>query len=498
MRRVTAVAGLAVTLLASACGTTVQVAHSSAGPEGLGLGQTPTGSAVQPLQPQGVNPRPVAGGSTDGGQSTELATGSVAASRGGAPVSSAAPAASAGVRGVTASTITVGIPLPSDTSAVATSMGIQGAGTIAPQDMVAAVTRDVNKSGGVLGRKLVVYEHSYSAAQYISNQAQVDAAICTDFSQDHHVFAVMFDLVDAYVRQCTRTMGSPLFLVGGLSSFFPASDYTGSFLYGPTAITADRLAHLFVQSLMARDFTQKWNITAGGPGVNPTRLGLIHADNPDQNAYYADVAKELAKYGVKFTDTATYDSNVQAGLAATQSAVLRFRADGITHVFGASAFFLQDAESQKYYPRYAYLPGLGQLGVANSPSDQLNGALTVGWSPVSDVPANKDPGDTPGAKHCRAVMNAGGMSTDSRSDLKTMYEVCDAIYSFRAALTAGRVASVAGLRTGFEAMGSSFPTALTFNAVLGTAHHYGVDSVRDMAYNTACKCLEYTSRTNRS
>jgi hypothetical protein len=79
-----------------------------------------------------------------------------------------------------------------------------------------------------------------------------------------------------------------------------------------------------------------------------------------------------------------------------------------------------------------------------------------------------------------------------------MYAVCDAVYSFQAALTAGQQPSVPGLRRGYEALGTSFRTALTFTGVFGPGRHYGVSSVRDMAFDSECSCLKYTSRTNRS
>ena len=440
------------------------------------------------------------------GQSGSAGPGAVTSASGGGPgstsLSGSGSAADAGTaRGVTAAAITVGIPLPSDTTAVANALGIKGAGTVPPQDMVAAVINDINRSGGVLGRKLVDSEHSYSIATYTSNPAQTDAEICSDYRDDHKVFSIIFNVVDDYLRQCAAAMGSPFVIANGNQAYLPAADYQangGNFLFGPTAITAERLAHLFVQSLMARSFTRSWNILSGGPGATPSRLGVIHVDTPDQDAYYADIGKELARYGLKFTDTFTYSRDLNDAVSGTQSAVLKFKADGITHVFGASAVFMDDAESQKYYPRYAYLPGLGALGAQNVPADEMNGALTVGWAPAIDVAAQQDPGDTPGARHCRAVMTKAGLSVSNRSDLETMYSICDALYMFRAALDAGGSPTAHALQTGFESLGTSFPTALSFNAHLGPARHYGIDSVRDVAWDSNCGCLKYTSRTNRS
>ena len=493
---------LALPLALTACGTTVHLTGAATSSQsgldlGTGLGQGQGGPSTPTASGGTATP------GTPGSTASASAPGSGNSGSLSGPGSPSAPTTGISVpkaRGVTASTITLGIAVATGTDALASSLGISGAGSVPTQDVVKAVVADVNKSGGVLGRKLDVYVHTFDAAKAVANPEQTIAEICTDFRDDHKVFAVMFDVTLPSLRQCLATMGSPLIVLNGYT-IMPASAYAehgGSFMYGPDSITTGRLAELFVQSLMARSFTEKWNTTAGGPGALPVKLGVIHVDTPDQNALYADYATELAKRGLKFADTVTYTQNADAALAATQNAVLKFRADGITHVFGASAFFLRAAESQGYRPRYAYLPSLGTIGTDNSPSAQLKGALTVGWSPVSDVPAAQYPGDTSAAKRCRAVMKGANLSTSNRTDIQTMFAVCDAIYSVRAALTTGQVASVAGLRQGFEALGTGFGTALTFAALLGPNHHYGVDSVRDMAWDSQCSCLKYTSTTNRS
>ncbi|MCW2573251.1 MAG: hypothetical protein JWO88_3309 [Frankiales bacterium] len=401
---------------------------------------------------------------------------------------------------MTATTLTIGAAIPTGTGSVADAFGIKGAGSVAEEQMWKAVVTDVNKSGGVLGRKLVLYNHSVDFASYVANPEKTYGEVCADFKDDHKVFAAFLYIGDPSLRSCFAKMGTPMMLYGAFTTI-PEAAYSangGSYLYGPNSITHERLARLFVQSLMANSFTAKWDTVNGGPGLEPVKLGLIHADTPDQNNLYAAYTRELAKYGWKFAETITYSGSASDALAATQGAVLKMKSDGITHVFGASAFFLRDAENQHYRPRYAYLPGLGALGTANSPAEQLKGAQTVGWAPMQDVDAPQDPGAMPGAARCNAVMRAAGVTSSNRQDLKLMYAVCDAVYSFQAALTAGRVASVPGLRRGYEALGTSFRTALTFTGVFGPGRHYGVSSVRDMAFDSECSCLKYTSRTNRS
>jgi hypothetical protein len=503
MHRALAGTGLALTLAVSACGTTVPLTQTVSGTQSGsgsldGLGQVPSGASAPTYRPQaGGSPASVAGSGGTSGTTGVVPSGTTGLGTTGTTGSTTVALGPAG-RGVTDTTLTIGAAIATGTEGVADAFGISGAGTVSEQAAWNAVIKDVNKTGGVLGRTLKLYVHPVDLATFVANPEQTYAEACADFRDDHKVFAAMVSISAASLRACLANMGSPLVVYdANVGSIVPAaafSEHGGSYLYVPNGITSERLAELFVKSLMARSFTQKWDTANGAPGVAPVKLGLIHADSPDENLKYAAYARELAKYGLRFSDTVTYAQDASAALATTQSAVLKFASEGITHVFGASAFFLRDAESQHYRPRYAYLPALGAFGAENSPAEQLNGAMTVGWAPTIDVNTAQDPGDTPGAAHCRSVMKAAGITPGNRQDLGLMYSVCDAVYAFRAALTAGQTPSVYGLRRGYEALGTRFGPALTFNNFLAPNHHYGVDAVRDVAWDTPCGCFTYTRR----
>jgi hypothetical protein len=483
----------------AACGTTVPLTRQVAeGPAAAGLGRSETGSG-QPTA-GGLAGGATLPGSAGQGVAGPANSGSAGTDGDGSPRTDGTTAPLVTGRGVTATTITIGIVLPTGAEALASAFGINAATSVNPEVAVEALVKDVNAHGGVAGRRLTVYVHHYDAASYVSNPAQTIAEICADFRDDHKVFAVAFDLVNADVRACLARMGSPL-LVGGISAVMPSAAYQaygGSYLFGTVSITAERLAALLVASLWERGFFGRWNTTTGeAGGVAPAKIGVIHPDSVDSNVLYASIGKELAGHGLRISDTVTYSPNVQAGLAASQSAVLKFRSEGVTHVFGASTWFLQYAESQGYRPRYVFQPGLGQLGVDNSPANQMRGAMTVGWAPTADVRAEDAPKQTPTESRCRAVMRKAGQTGSSQNDLRTMYTLCDVFYAFQAALPAGHAPTVGGLRLGYEALGS-FSTALTFGARFGPLRHAGVDAVRDMSYLADCGCLRYVSRTNRS
>lgn len=493
------VAGVALTL--AACGTTVPDGQFVA----IEAGVAPDGTTQVVVGGPGLD---------ETSPDTTQATGS-SADPGGPAITVAAasdspttqptaqpgsPAPTGPARGVTDSVIKIGVTAPSDEGSLAGSLGVAGGSSVSVQAMTNAVLADINSSGGIVGRKVEVLVHEYDVNAALADPARAFGAVCSDFRDDRPVFAIISSTSTNDLVRCSADMGSPLFLAGA-GQILPASDYAiggGSYLYAPNAITSNRMADLFVQSLIGRSFFEKWNISSGKVGNQPVELGLIHADTPGANAMYASYADELAKNGLSFAETVTYGGEIQAAISATQSAILKFRSAGVTHVFGASAFFLRFADAQGYKPRYAYLPGLGQIGVENSPASQLNGAMTVGWSPISDVPIAHAPAESTGAQKCRSVMEAAGLATTERADRAAMYATCDSLYAMRDALAASGQVSVAGLRTGYESLGTGFSPALTFPTTFGPNKHSGIDSVRDMGYFKSCACFQYTASDNRT
>lgn len=526
MRRLLSCLVITASLALTACGSTVQQSDTSLqGQGGLAApGQDPgaalgtPGSLDAPAGGTGGLPTDTTGGTGgtsgngglpaggtggtggNGGATTPSDPNSTGGNGGGNGGGSGGGGGAPG-RGVTADSISIGIPVETGTQAAADAFGVSGASTASQEAIYKAVLSDVNKSGGVLGRKLTPAFHPFDVGAAVANPNQTVAEICADYATDRPVLAVVFGIANAGLRECTAKMGSPLLLTNSTASVVGQAEYAkngGNFLYGVNSITAERQADLFVDSLLDRKFDATWNTATGGPGALPVKMAVIHVDTPEQNALYAAYEKALKARGYSFAEKVTYPQNATSALASTQSAVLRFRGAGITHVFGASVFYLLAAEAQGYRPRYAYIPGLGQLGVSNAPARQMNGAMTVGWAPTTDVGAAKDPGANPGAARCMAAMKAGGLSTGKRGDLPAMYNACDVVYSMVAALKAGGSPNVAGLRAGFESMGSSFKPALTFRTSLSPSSHSGINSVRDMAYDSGCKCLVYTSNKDRS
>jgi hypothetical protein len=191
--------------------------------------------------------------------------------------------------------------------------------------------------------------------------------------------------------------------------------------------------------------------------------------------------------------------------AQVSSAVLKFRQAGVEHVIitdsggGLTLLFLNNAESQHYYPRYGGDTNNGfqaLLAAGALPKDQLNGTMGLGWVPGFDVPgaANADNGPYSNAarRHCIQLMHAHGQSfSDPNAELVAL-TTCDQLYFIQDTLNAAPVPTRAGYLDAVNALGSRFVSGETFRTLFGADHHAGVASYRDWMYVAGCSCMHYT------
>jgi hypothetical protein len=487
--------GLAAALLLAGCGTTVPLTSTtSLGPADLGVPGQVAAPTAAPDRSTGAGV--VVPGTPSG--TAAAAPRATAGSGGGAvPLPSLAPRTSG--RGYTATTLTVGIVVITGTDSAASAFGVSGADAGDLGQQFAVVQKYVNAHGGVAGRRLDLVRYDVDLVSALNNPDQAAAAVCAAFTEDRKVFAVLLPLPTSQQRVCLAKAQTPMIEADSYTVGQPEYDRYPELLFGPGRITTDRLVQLLVSSLKERSFFTGWDTAKGAPGQAPVKIGMLYAENPE--ATYTAMAEKraLAAIGLKVDDTVTYSSSVQAGLSATQNAILKFKAEGITHVLGASAFFLQGAENQRYRPRYVLPPGVGQLYADNAPAAQLAGSMTVGWQPANDVDAAQDPGDvSPSETLCKKLMKDAGQSYSSRPALASMTSVCDVVFFLRDALAGQSNPTNALLRQGAEALGSAWQSAETFVSRFTSTQHASASAVRDQAFDPACSCVRYTSRANRT
>jgi hypothetical protein len=395
-------------------------------------------------------------------------------------------------RGFTAREIRIGYGFSDDARAVQDSLRVKGIDQGDIRAQMTAVAKEINREGGILGRRIVLRGHNISTAELLRDANAVQQQACTAWSEDHIVFAVANPYTSGgNLRDCLRKHNTPLVVSG---ERVPQAEYDKrpTLLYQPGFMTTERYYRLWTARLVAQQYFTGWDVNRGDPGTAPVKIGYLGPDVPESRHWLVVIKRELARYGRKISSQVLYPATADGVAAASQNAVLRFRSEGITHVFGAALFFFQAADSQGYYPRHAITLPANDFAGAVSP-DQLHGAIGAGLNPAVDVDAARDPGrlnrsDT----RCRAIMERAGLDTRSdRTTLWAMQVACDSLFVLRDALTASGVLTVPSLSGGVASLGSRFESAQTFRSFFGARRFASATAMRDFAYGDPCRCFAY-------
>jgi hypothetical protein len=508
-------AAAACLLLVVGCGSTVQnrgTLTASQGGGGLTApdGLTTTGSGAGEIggsdslgSTTGVT-GPAATGGDSSGPAKAGAAAAGSAPQAGSGATTPAVTGSATGRGFTQTTVAIGVGTADDYNGVANSFDIKGVGYEGdPKLWMQAVADDLNRHGGLQGRKIVIVKHDYDTVQLLNDPASAHQAACATWTEDHPVFAVLLAglLVDDTLLGCLAKANTPLIQVGaGLD--YPlhyAKTYVQFPLYFNLAqMVGERYDRVAIGRLVARKFFAPWDTRTGRPGAaaTPTKVGLIGFDDRDGAIQLANWKKELASHGLRDPSTIQCPRPLTNKISCEQSAVLRFATDGVTHVFGADTVFMNNAESQNYHPRY-FIAVSARAFAANVSSSQLNGAMGEGYIPSNDVDTSEYPGDpTPATAYCKKVMKAAGQASADPSTLLLQLSVCDEFYFTKAAIDRAGVLGVSALRAGLEGLGSGEQSALTWTSFLGPREHASAAALRDLVYRSDLSRFTYVSRAN--
>jgi hypothetical protein len=511
---------LAGALATAACGSTVQTTGGDAlvgggtvpgaaelGGDGLsapgaaGPGGTATTGGGTDVLPgtggTGAGGGTGSAGGTGSGTTTTTGSGPTAAGAPGSGTSTTGGASGAVGPGVTATSIALGLPYCNDCAAGNAALGAGGEDPGDTRRYYQAALDDVNARGGVLGRKLVPVFHQISVSDDIDASAQ---AACETFTQDNKVLimaAVRGDISFA----CGQKAG---ILVNGAGGIGPVYDKYPN-LFAPASIRLERLFEVTVKSMVQAGWHKpepKW--PAG-------KIGLITWDDNDyrfamKNGYLKGMAAtglkdELVRYiAVPQNPNAIADAS-----AAISNAVLAFRQAGVDHVFigdgpagiftgvGLTLLFLQNAQSQSYFPRYGFNSN-NAPDFDSHPQQQLVGMLAVD---SFDTEAANDEGIAlnPVRERCFAVMKKKGLPVAQAQTQTLAANVCDIVWFAEAVLkraTAGT--TLPNMIAAGESLGTSYRSPLSYGNRLQRGQHDGVALFRALKFDEACSCIKYTSK----
>jgi ABC-type branched-subunit amino acid transport system substrate-binding protein len=495
-------AGLA--FVAAACGSTVQMRSTA----------TPSASGESGLDGAGTY---ADGASGDGGAGevggdgveSPAAAGRSGRATSGGPRNSTIPTGAGGstgkVTGVTSTEIRIGYGTQKDADQAAVAYGLQA--VFGDQEGQArAIADDINRHGGVLGRKLVLVFHDDKTANDTANPDATATAQCADWTQDHPVFAGI-NIVANRNRPsffgCMANAHTPV-LYSDLDSHSRADlQKFAPYLYAPGVATLERYVPTWIERLSARGYFTGWNTASGSAGNAPVKVGVPYTDNDIGRRYFAAVKSALAAAGRRVDDSFAFAADDGTALSQIPQVILRFRRNGITHVLLPQSAYLVTpvAEQQGYRPRYGLttLDGLASVTTTTSPEAQLNGALGVGWFPASDVDASHSPGPVSANEtRCRKVMADAGFATTDPLTLTVQLINCDLFLMLSDALNRAGTISATALQRGAAALGNGFPPVFTFVERYGPGRYDGAAAARDIAYDNGCNCFTFLDATNRA
>lgn len=507
---------VSMSLLAAACGSTVQIDGgdaTAAGPLPGDQGQLVADDGLS-LSPEATAGTSTEGTATDGGfpttgtgqpgrfagtaEPTTTATTPGAGTQPGpadqerTPTSQTAATGRTGI-GVTDDEIVVGVAILDDNApGNAELLGIEGVTTGDTERYYEIIRDDINARGGIAGRQVRYSIYRYTTAEG-AQISQLEQAACAHWTQDDPAFTVAFSTSENFLG-CAEDAGQVTY-----ASTLTASD---------ERIFREYPHHLETSSMgLTR---QQPNLVAAleaqGYYEDGYQLGVVMWDEPRfVRAYEESLVPALEASGREATTDARIkylESNADLGQvsAQVQSTVLRFKTLGITHVKiiesnALLAFlFMTSAENQDYRPRYGLTSQNGNTALAALvPEGQLDGAVGIGWIPSFDVPASERP-QTEAARGCLDRFAAAGEEPANDNNAAVMLSICERMFFTKAAIEAGLpdITNDSFVR-GAESLGDSFPSYTSFGNLFGPQRHDGAYLYRHVAYDPGCVCFHYTS-----
>ncbi len=512
-------------LALTACGSTVQATSEVAvGGPGTGAGLVVDGAGAVPGDPAGPAgdaggaaeaagdlPADVAAAAGGSGAGAPVAAGAAPAPgvRAGAPAAAgpaggatgrpAAPAAG-GARvpakgpGWDEQFVHIGIATQKDAERAFAAAGADGLATGDQEAVALAVAAEVNRRGGILGRKVKIDFRDQQTVATAQDPNTAGAAACTYFSQDRPVIAMInpVTLMDVpSFRSCMAKARVPLFSASVAGVDKKVGDDLAPYFYQSVAPTWDVLAPVLVTRLKAQGYFTGWDPRLGAKGPNPVKVGVLTDTTVVGKRVGAIVSRALEGAGQG-------RPVVFAANGDLASAVLQFAGNGVTHVISTNAdlvAFQLSAASQNYRPRY----GVHTLNAPvsfleqTSPQGQNTGAVGVGWSPSFDVNDSNDV-ETAGEAECDAIFTKAGQSFQGKRLAETVaFAFCDAIRLIAASATAGGGFTGPQLYEGVSRTGKDLRVAFAFGNGLGRSTLFLPGASRDLQWGEACGCFRYAS-----
>jgi hypothetical protein len=384
-----------------------------------------------------------------------------------------------------------------DAASTNAALGAGGANAGDQRDYYNAVIDELNGRGGVLGRKVVpvYFEYSSTSGEPIDAQSQ---RACDRWTKDNKVFAILFR--GRVLQECARKAGA--LITSGEGEAGPTYARVPN-LVDPGAVRLERLGQATVLGLNRDKYfepTAEW----------PTgKVGIVSWEDPSyqygvKNGH-EPALKRLGKSArTRYIAPPQNAAAIGDASAAVSNAVLAFRSEGIDHVLiqdgaagifglgGLTLLFLNNAQSQNYFPRYGFNAN-NVPGFTIYPRGQQHGMLAVDFS---DYMPSQDEGIAPNRtrERCFDIMRKRSVAVNDQTTYATAAGACDDVWFVETLLRRAAQPTLQGALEAASGLGTSYASPLTYGTRLGPDRRDGAELARNARFDDGCGCMRYTSK----
>ena len=347
----------------------------------------------------------------------------------------------------------------------------------------------VNRNGGIAGRKVVPVIHETDPTRgTFSSQGE---AACADFTEDHQVFAAGSTPVGGNdsLAACMAKKGR-VFISQQLWLFDDRQYQEFPTLYQPGRMSGTRWGAAYVDGLRELKY------------FNGAKVGLVRFDGASYDRVAQVVKQRMARYGLKFTDevavrTPDGVSDFGGMNAEFANAILRFRGNGVSHIMFIELqgtipfFFMKEAESQGYRPKYG-LPSqsIPATQAGQQDPNQLRGSVGVGWIPAVDLYVTDQPRSA-NRQLCIDIMKQAGLTFETAGYSFYTHSHCDTLFFLKAALERAPALTTEGLRVAAERLGSTWNSPLALSTRFAPGRRDGAAATQNFVFRENCECYRY-------
>jgi hypothetical protein len=446
----------------------------------------------------GNNPAQSTPGSTTTGGATAAQSAAAQQSAAAAAASAAAQAPTGDVPGVTATTIRIGFMTETNRQAGNGAIGAKNIGDYGDVPAQARAMADwLNRNGGIAGRRVIPVMENFDASNTDPNQ---EAALCTKFTQDDHVFSVVdiesnLDYGACYAHARTLVIEAQTY-----QGDTAIMDHLAPYVFDSTTPPNERAFLVHVDGLAQQGFFGKTD-----------KVGVIVADDPLIRRDYTQVAQpHLARAGVTNPDIYYINPYSDTGTKARDlgTAVTRMHSNGDTEVVlfgdsggGATLITMAAAKGQGWYPKWGLdtSSAPGALETISEISDEMKTSVVVGYNRTYDAESDKGGEPVPASapeKLCVDTYKAAGISFATRLNSVVAYRYCDYAFLLHAASQGlGANLSIQTWAAQAWRLGTSYMSVNAYHATFN-GRPYGTDGYRLLGWDTGCSCFKYTSATS--